>query len=86
MTSVFTTAIVTPFVTIYGDGEVETSYKTNIINEVDTNDPNVIIRSDSFWTEFGVELLGRTRFLLYLFTDLALGPRLPYMLRILTLS
>ena len=56
LTSIYVTAIVTPMVTVYGDGEVETSYKTSVIGDVGTDDPHVIVRSGSYWTEFGVEL------------------------------
>ena len=56
LTSIYATAIVTPMVTVYDDGEVETSYKTSVLGEVDTDDPHVIVRSGSFWTELGVEL------------------------------
>lgn len=56
LTSIDATAIVTPVITVYGDGEVETSYITSVMGELDTDDPHVILRSGSFWTELGVEL------------------------------
>ena len=55
LTSLITTSIVYPTVTLYEDGSAETELVTRIGEFVDDNN-TAIARSGSVWRQFGVEL------------------------------